>query len=299
MTPSRASIETVKGVSKGDSFLAAIRSRPELVAALGRQRQADQPAPLLGHEVDRLGRGELGRERQVALVLAVLVVAHDHHPPAADVLDRLLDRGERRGRAGNAHARTASQPLHVLGEHVHLDVDAVAPAARAPSVVRLERLGDQRDREAVVVERADGEAHAVQRDRPLQHDVAQQRRRGTRARAPARSPPRAARATVAVPSTCPCTMCPPRRSPARSGSSRLTREPARREPSAVRCERLVHRLRAEALGRDVGGGQADAVDGDRVALAELAGEPGRDAQRGPALVAFDRLDACRARASVP
>ena len=64
----------------------------ELVAALGRQREADQPARLLGHEVDRLGRRELGGEHEVALVLAVLVVADDDHLAGADVLERLLDR---------------------------------------------------------------------------------------------------------------------------------------------------------------------------------------------------------------
>ena len=89
--PSRASTETVNAVSNGDSFLAAISSQAELVAALRRQREADQPAPLLGHEVDRLGRRELGGERQVALVLAVLVVADDDHPPGADLLQRLFD----------------------------------------------------------------------------------------------------------------------------------------------------------------------------------------------------------------
>ena len=67
---------------------------PELVAALAGQRQADQPPSLLGHEVDRLGRRELGRHRQVALVLAGLVVADDHHPPAADLVDSFLNRGK-------------------------------------------------------------------------------------------------------------------------------------------------------------------------------------------------------------
>ena len=47
VTPERASIETVNAVSNADSFLAAIISKAELVAALGRQRQADQPAALL------------------------------------------------------------------------------------------------------------------------------------------------------------------------------------------------------------------------------------------------------------
>ena len=68
---------------------------PELVAALRGQRQADQPAAVRGHEVDRLGRDELGRHREVALVLAVLVVADDDHAAGADLLDRLLDRRER------------------------------------------------------------------------------------------------------------------------------------------------------------------------------------------------------------
>src|SRR3954453_21765868 len=67
----------------------------ELVAALRRQGEADQPAPLLGHEIDRLGRRELRRHREIALVLAVLVVADDDHAARADVLERVLDRGER------------------------------------------------------------------------------------------------------------------------------------------------------------------------------------------------------------
>src|SRR5689334_8081995 len=58
------------------------------------ERQADEPAPLLRHEVDCLGRGELSRKREVALVLAVLRVADDDHLPVADVLDGLFDRAE-------------------------------------------------------------------------------------------------------------------------------------------------------------------------------------------------------------
>ena len=79
---------------------------PELVAAFGGQRQADQPATLLGHEVDRLGRGELRGHRQIALVLAILVVADDDHLALADVLDRLLDRRERGGCLRVAHTPT-------------------------------------------------------------------------------------------------------------------------------------------------------------------------------------------------
>ena len=79
VTPSRASIETVNGVSKGDSFLAAMRSRPSSSQRSGVSDRQIEPAPLLGHEVDGLGRRELRGHRQVALVLAVLVVADDDH----------------------------------------------------------------------------------------------------------------------------------------------------------------------------------------------------------------------------
>ena len=98
------------------------------VAALGRQRQADQPAPLLGHEVDRLGRGELRREREVALVLAVLVVAHDDHAAGADVLQRRLDRGER-----PAHRATSFSTYLASTSTSRL---TGRPGAAAPSVVR-------------------------------------------------------------------------------------------------------------------------------------------------------------------
>ncbi len=40
-----------------------------------------------GHEVYGVGGHELGRHRQIALVLAVLVVDEDDHPAGADVRD--------------------------------------------------------------------------------------------------------------------------------------------------------------------------------------------------------------------
>jgi hypothetical protein len=73
---------------------------PQLVAALGRERQADQPAPVRRHEVDRLGRDELGRHAEVALVLTVGGIAHHYHLTAANGLDGLVDRDERRARRG-------------------------------------------------------------------------------------------------------------------------------------------------------------------------------------------------------
>ena len=94
VTPSAASIVTVNAVCSGASFFAGIRCRPSSSQRSGVSARQIRPARLLGHEVDRLGRRELRREHQVALVLAVLAVADDDHPPAADVLERLLDRRE-------------------------------------------------------------------------------------------------------------------------------------------------------------------------------------------------------------
>ena len=125
--PSRASTDTVNAVSNGDSFLAAIRSRPEFVAALGSQREADQPAPLLGHEVDRLGRRELRRHREVALVLAVLVVADDDHLAGADLFQGLFDGRERPTHRASFSTYLASTSTSRLTGR---------PGSAVPSVVR-------------------------------------------------------------------------------------------------------------------------------------------------------------------
>ena len=51
----------------------------QALAAIARQRQADQATAMLGHEIDGLGRDEFGREDQIALVLAVFLVNEDDH----------------------------------------------------------------------------------------------------------------------------------------------------------------------------------------------------------------------------
>ena len=211
----------------------------ELVAALGRQREADPAARLLGHEVDRLGRDELRRHHEVALVLAVLVVADDDHPPAADLLDRLLDRRERRRRLLPAHrlaqsAVTSSRSTCLA--RMSTSTFTRSPGRAAPRVVRCSVSGISDDVEAVAVERGDGQAHAVERDRALLDDVAQQRSARSRRSITPRSRPRATAPTSPTPSTWPCTMWPPRRSPARSAQLEVharARRAARRASCAA------------------------------------------------------------------
>ena len=126
----------------------------ELVGALLGERQADLPACVRDHEVDRLGGRELRGDDEVALVLAVGIVDDDDDATLANLLDRILDRRERcRDRHGRRLARGAQQEsLDVLREHVDLEVDE--PSARELAERRRrERVRDQGDREAVLVER--------------------------------------------------------------------------------------------------------------------------------------------------
>ena len=66
----------------------------QLVAAIFGERQADQPARILRHEIDGFRRDFFGGHREVAFVFAVFVVDEDNHPPLADVFDSLFDGGE-------------------------------------------------------------------------------------------------------------------------------------------------------------------------------------------------------------
>ena len=69
----------------------------KLVAAFRRERQADQPAPVHGHEVDGFGGDELGGHGEVAFIFAVFVIDDDQHAAGADLFDRLGDGGECHG----------------------------------------------------------------------------------------------------------------------------------------------------------------------------------------------------------
>ena len=100
LVPSCASIDTQNAVSRREALLLTSSGISSCVEPLGRHRQADQAAPVLRHEVDRLRRHLRRRHRQVALVLAILVVDDDDHAAGADGVDGVLDRGERAAPAG-------------------------------------------------------------------------------------------------------------------------------------------------------------------------------------------------------
>ena len=72
----------------------------ELLAALFRERQADEAAAVFGHEVDRLGGDAFGREHEIALVFPRFVVDEDHHVALADLVDDGLDGADPFARGG-------------------------------------------------------------------------------------------------------------------------------------------------------------------------------------------------------
>ena len=91
-----ASIDTQNAVSNARCSWrprAGSRARRAARGVIARQIR---PRPCVAMKLIALGRHLLGGHREVALVLAILVVDDDDHAAGADGVDRLLDRGERR-----------------------------------------------------------------------------------------------------------------------------------------------------------------------------------------------------------
>ena len=76
---------------------AVVDLRLQRVDPLARQRQADQAAPVGGHEIHRRRVTHFGGDHQIALILAVLVVHQNEHAPVARIRDDFLDRRNRIG----------------------------------------------------------------------------------------------------------------------------------------------------------------------------------------------------------
>ena len=158
----------VAGPSSGRSSSSSQRSSV-------RQRQIE-PAPVRGHEIDRLGRRELRRDRQIALVLAVLVVDDDDEP-ARRGCPRSPPRSSRRGFGaaslppGSPAHRSREQPLDVLREHVDLEVHGIA-RRRAPTGSSPQACGARARPRTRLGEAGDRQRDALDRDRALLDAVA-------------------------------------------------------------------------------------------------------------------------------
>ncbi len=91
-------VAVVDGDEEGGALALGVlldhRVEVELAGPLGGERGADDARGVPEEERDRLGRGELGRHDEVALVLAVLVVDDDDDLAPPDGGDRFFDLGE-------------------------------------------------------------------------------------------------------------------------------------------------------------------------------------------------------------
>ena len=95
VTPSAASMDKREVGAMLAMRLADHERQPQLAAAFGGQRQADEAAPEARHEVDVLRAHFLRGHDEVAFVLAILVVHDHHHAPGGDVGEDFFDAVER------------------------------------------------------------------------------------------------------------------------------------------------------------------------------------------------------------
>jgi len=79
----------------------------QLLAAFLRQRQTNEAAAVLGHEVDRFRRDEFGGNHEVAFVFAVFFVDEDHHPAGFQLGDDV-------GRGGERHKGARKRKVRIL-----------------------------------------------------------------------------------------------------------------------------------------------------------------------------------------
>ena len=153
-----------------------------LVGALVAHGGAHHAGGVANHEAHQLGGCVLGGKDNVALVLTVLVVHHDHGATCGDSVHRGLHAVEdacgvgaaRRHLLGGGSLRRTDkggQALHILGERIGLEVHAIANLERA-EVGCLQGFGNQADlkpRGALTWGRyrGDGQGHAGDGDGAL------------------------------------------------------------------------------------------------------------------------------------
>ena len=119
----------------------------ELVEAGALHRQADHAARVADHERHLLGRHPVGRDDEVALVLAVFVVDDHDELTAPHGVDGSLDFVERHGVASCLVGATSASTYLAIRSASRF---TRAPGGRLAERRDRERVRDQRDRERVV-----------------------------------------------------------------------------------------------------------------------------------------------------
>src|SRR6267142_1478344 len=201
----------------------------EVIQALAEQRDADQAAAVLGHEVHRLGCHPVGRHDEVAFVLPVLVVHHEQQASLPDLLDPVLD-GRKPGHVIplRANERTRYLPITSTSRFV------ACPGVSRPSVVTASVCGISITSKLKSANAATVRLTPSTATDPWGISSGSSSRPGSVIRTRAVDSTRVTASTVPTPSTWPRTRWPPSAPPNRRGRSRLTGSPAARRARAVR-----------------------------------------------------------------
>src|SRR3954451_16931574 len=305
VTPSRASTATVKAVWKDDSFFAAIRSRPSSSQRSGVSARQISPRASLAMKLTASGVANCAAIvrspsfSRLSSSQTTTIRPRRISSSASSIGEKGLAARSATAPAAGSGARGSSgisfpsfvdkalhERLHVAGDEVHLDVEAVALAGLAERRSR-QRLGDQRGLDAAVRDVGDRQADPVEGDRAARHDVAAQAGREVDAK-PARGAVRADRHDRADPID--VTLDEVAAEWIAGAQRRLEVHPVAgaKVDEAGQRQRLVDRVGLEGAGAALGDRQARPRDRDRVAGVELGGEGGVDAQPSAAFVAVER-----------
>src|SRR4051794_5124367 len=265
VTPSRASMVTVNGVWCRVSFLAAISSRPSSSRRPGVGARQIQPPAWRVMKLIASG------VTNCAAITRSPSFSRSSSSTTTTIRPAAMSSRASSMVANCTSALAGNELLHVLGEDVDLEIDG-SPLPSGAERRALEGLRDQRDREPVVADLRDGQRDPVDGDRALLHDVAQQRRLGI----DGHDAREALVADVAHDAEAVDVALHDVAAEAVGGAQRqLEVDPRVRlhAPERRPAQRLVHHVGAEQLAAaHPDRGQADPVDGDRVALAQLARE---------------------------
>src|SRR3954452_24730154 len=283
VTPSRASMVTVNGVWCGVSFLADMSSRPSSSQRSGDSARQIQPRACVAMKLmssavtnsAAMTRSPSFSRSSSSTTTTILPAAMSSR--ASSMVENSIS------------ARVGNELLHVLGEDVNLEVD-LAAGRRLSKRRPLQRLRDQRDGEPVVADLAHGQGHTVDGDRALLHHIPPQPRVGVEGHHAGKAL-LARLADEAHPVHVALHDMPPE--PVGGAQRQLEVDLRPRLQLAQRRapQRLLHHVGAEQLAAaHARRGQADAVDRDAVALAQLAGQGRAHAQPHPVRRAVDAVD---------
>src|SRR4051794_11159806 len=184
-TPSRASIETVNAVPNGVSFWSVICRSPSTSQRSGVRQRQMSPRPCVAMKLTASGVTNCAAivrspsfSRSSSSTTTTNFPARMSSIASSTVAKTLLGASvliDSSYSAGSELRRRRrprrEEPLDVLCEHVHLEIDALPRLEQRQGRVG-ERVRDQRDLECIVEERGDRQRDALHRDRALVDAVA-------------------------------------------------------------------------------------------------------------------------------